>query len=216
MSPRNPIILFLCKFVVLYVLLVLPWPGWDRIYGAYFRTLGRAVFASEHGLRDLSFETMGPDFPHPLYTRVVISNRRVIAANELVPVRNLDLDAQAFGWKPTALLLALIVATPLAWRRRGRALLWGLPVAQIIILMFLGFCIWNESTEVGLVTLTPFWKNFAEGVKGLLVTQYDMVMPVVVWILVTFRPEDRRGVIGVSLFGPPPGAGAAPADAARK
>ena len=206
MSLRSPIVSFLCGFVLLYIVLVLPWPGWERIYGSCFRAIGRAVFSAESGRRELSFETAeGTD--HPLSTRVVIANKNMMNADGSGPVRNLDLDALTFAWKPTALFLALAIATPIPWRRRWRALLWGMPCVQAFILLFLAFCIWNESTEVLLVTLTPFWKHFAEETKELLVSQYTMVVPVMVWIAVTFRREDRFGAIGLSLLGPAEGNG---------
>jgi len=52
------------------------------------------------------------------------------------------------------------------------------------------------------VTLTPFWKHFADGLRDLLITQYNLAVPVFIWILVTFRGEDRRGPIGLAIFGP--------------
>ena len=204
MSPRNPITLFLCRFVLLYIILVLPWPGWDRIYGAYFRALGRTVF-TDNDRRELSFGTCGIDTPNPYYTRIGIVNRALMHEDGSGPVRNLDIDALAFAWKPTALLLALVLATPIPWRRRRWALLWGLLCTHIFILVFLGFCIWNESTEISLVMLTPFWKHFAGALKELMISQYNLVIPVVVWVLVTFRREDRFGSIGLSLFGPATG-----------
>lgn len=201
---RWPITLFLCKFVVLYTLLVLPWPGWEGIYGSFFRGLARPVFGSVRGERELTFERLGEP-PHPGYTRIEIVNRRLMHADGSGPVRNLDLDPLGFGWKPTALVLALVAATPIAWRRRWRALLWGFACIQVIVLCFLAFRIWYESAEVALVTFTPFWKNAADGFNDLVIWQYTLVFPVVVWIFVTFRGEDLMGTIGRSFFGPASG-----------
>jgi hypothetical protein len=201
MPQRKSIALFFCRFVLLYLVLVIPWPGWERIYGNGFRAVGRILFASKSGLRELTFGPLG-QAPHPWYTRIVIVNRNMIHADGSGPVRNFDLDALAFGWKPAALLLALVVATPISWRRRGWALLWGLLAIHAIILLFLGFSIWNESTEVSLVVLSPFWKQTADAIKDFVLSQYSVVMPLVAWILVTFRMEDRTGPVGLSLFGP--------------
>jgi hypothetical protein len=200
MLPRKPIASFLCGFIILYAIFALPWPGWEGIYGSYFRGLARMVFAANDGRRELNFIT-AQDTVHPLYTRIEIVNREMIHADGSGPVRNLDIDARAFGWKPTALFLALVIATPVPWRRRWRALLWGALCVQLFILLFLGFCIWDESAEVSLVTLEPFWKQIIDGTRAFAVSQYAMAIPLVVWLAVTFRSEDRFGDAGLSLLG---------------
>ena len=198
MPQRNPITLFLLRFVILYVILVLPWPGSGGIYSAGFRAAGRAIFAGGSGPRELSFEPLG-ETRHPSGVRIVIVNRTLMHADGSGPVRNLDLDTLEFGWRPTALLIALVLATPIPWRRRWRALLWGLLWMHAIILLFLWFCIWNDSREVSLVTLTPFWKHAANGLRDLMVWQYNLAIPVVIWVLVAFRIEDWSGSRAVSL-----------------
>ena len=204
MPQRSPITLFICRFLVVYFLLVLPWPGWGRIYNAYFRAVAGRVFAGRSGLREVSFETAGAP-AHPSYARIDIVNRNLMQVDGSGPVRNLDLDTLALGWRPMALLAALIVTTPVSWPRRGRALLWGLLCMHVILLLFVAFCIWNDSSEVLLVSLSPFWKNAANGFRSLFTSFYSLVIPVVIWVLVTFRREDREGTIGVFLFGPAAG-----------
>jgi hypothetical protein len=200
--PRlRPITLFLCRFAILYIILVVPWPGWDRIYGICFRSLGSTIFASNSGPRELSFTTPSENMPRPFLTRIVIVNRKMMREDGAGPVRNLDMDAQSFGWKPTALLLALIATTPIPWRRRGLAILWGLLCLHILIIAGLGFCIWNQSTEVSLVTLTPFLKHVADTFQGFLVSQYGLMLPALVWLSVTFRREDFLETLGRALDG---------------
>jgi len=55
-----------------------------------------------------------------------------------------------------------------------------------------GISIWNESTRISLVTLTPFWKAIANQVEDLAL---DPVGPsffaaALIWILVSFRRQD--------------------------
>jgi|GEM_PF-6617895 len=49
MFRHNPIAAFLFRFLVLYLLLALPWPGVDWVYGVCFRAMARMVFAGRSG-----------------------------------------------------------------------------------------------------------------------------------------------------------------------
>ena len=75
-SHAKSILGFVCRFAVIYGLLIAPWPGWDDLYGRYFENLGGAVFSHESGLREVVFE------PHPfqhgftsLTSQMTITNR---------------------------------------------------------------------------------------------------------------------------------------------
>ncbi|HTQ31261.1 MAG TPA: hypothetical protein VMI53_08625 [Opitutaceae bacterium] len=191
MPPRRAVAGFLGRFALVYGLLIFPWPGWNGFYGRGFRALGRTVFAENSGRRILRFEP-APDTLRPLDTAIALANREQLDALGSGPVRTLGLDTRGVGWVPTALLLALILATPVSWRRRGRALIWGLICLYVFILFSVGIYIWNESAQLSLVGFSPFWKAIADGLEETLITQMgaSFVAPVLIWILVTFRRED--------------------------
>jgi len=130
--------------------------------------------------------------------RIVIVNRALLNPDGSGPVRNLDLG---FGFLPTALLLALILATPISLRRRGWALFLGFLCMHFLILLSLNFIIWNESMEISLVNLSPFWKHISNGFRDALVTQFSAAIPVLVWIFVTLRREDLVGIFGSDAGG---------------
>ena len=100
----------------------------------------------------------------------------------------------ALGWLPTALTVALIVATPVPRRRRCWALLWGMLLIHSFVLFSVAVYIWNESTTVSLVTLSPFWKEIADALEYTLVTQMGVSfsIPVLIWIAVLFRRQDVK------------------------
>jgi len=108
------------------------------------------------------------------------------------PVRNLDLDTSAFGWGPTALLVSLVLATPLPWKRRWRALFLGLILEQGFIVLWLAYFVWYDSAEIALVAFTPFWRHAASVFRETLLGQINLAAPVLIWILVTFRRGDRE------------------------
>ena len=196
--PRSSLKKILIRFALIYVLLLLPWPGFREAYGAYFRAFGGMVFAGQTERFEVTFETPERNSPRPQDTRVVIVNNALMNYDGSGPVRNLDFDAHAVGWRPIALLAALVIATPLPWGRRIRALAFGALAMHLYFLLFLLVAIWNESTEISLVSLTPFWKSAALGLKAMMVSQLSLFLPVLVWGLVTFRAKDRIGKNGLS------------------
>ena len=130
------------------------------------------------------------DADHVAYTRIVIVNRGLMRPRGGGPVWNLDLDTIAFGLKPTALLVALTMATPVSFRRRMGALLVGLIAEQAVILGLLGYFIWVESAGVSLITFTPLGKEITGNIADELRRQMGFVPPIIIWILVTFNRDD--------------------------
>jgi len=193
MSLHRFLIGFLLRFALFYGILIFPWPGWNNLYSQGFRAVGNAVFGSTDGNRVLYFEahrqTQGLA---SIDSRIVLGNRDLADSTGKGPVSLLGVDARSIGWTPTALTIALILASPVQWRRRIWALLWGLLLIHAFILLSVAIYIWNESTNVSLLTLSPFWKQIADGLQYTLVTQMGVSfsMPILIWILATFRKED--------------------------
>jgi hypothetical protein len=197
MSLHNLILRFLLRFAVIYGLLIVPWPGWNALYGQGFRAVGEAVFGRNDGQCVLYFE------PHrqtqglaAVDSRIVLGNPQQADSSGKGPAQLLSIDTRSIGWVPVATTAALILATPISWRRRALALLWGLLSIHAFILFSIWAYIWNESTNISLVTLTPFWKEVADGLQYTLVTQMGVSfsVPVLIWIVVVFRRHDVTGV----------------------
>ena len=192
MPPRRLIVGFLWRFALGYGLLIFPWTGFNGTYSGYFRALGRMTFARDGGPRYLQFEPVPAELHHRLDTRIALANRDQVDRAGNIPLHYLELDARGVGWVPTALLLALILASPVSWRRRAVATLWGLIGVHGYILFSVACDIWNNSVDLSLLTFTPFWKSVVEGLDETLVNQMGMsfVVPVFIWILVTLRRQD--------------------------
>ena len=192
---RNPAIGFLSRFVLIYGLLILPWPGWNDLYSHYFRTLGRMAFSREHDRRIILFEPYHAEHDFtPLDSEMIMGNRDTVDPSGQGLSSTLDLDTRSIGWIPTALTLALILATPVPWRRRGWALVWGLLLIHGFILFSLQTWIWDASPGISLSTLSLFWQGIADDLEYTFITQLgaSFSVPVLIWILVTFRLEDAR------------------------
>jgi hypothetical protein len=192
---RNPLVGFLCRFALIYGLLILPWPGWNELYGGYFRALGQMAFSREGEKRIVLFE------PHELHhgfsslnTRMTLGNRDLADSSGNGRATSIDLDTRSIGWIPTALTVALILATPVPWRRRVWALLGGFVLIHCFILFSLQTWIWDESPGLSLTTPSPFWKEVVDDLEYTLITQLgaSFSVPVLIWILATYRREDRK------------------------
>ena len=197
MRLRNPLVGFAWRFALIYGLLILPWPGWNRCFCKGFCAIGNAVFDGNDEVRQTYFEPYRTVHGlSALDARITISNRWLANRNGTVPVTVLGLDTRSVGWVPMALTVSLIAATPLPWRRRGPALAGGVALIFAFILGSVALYLWNESTDVLLVTLTPFWKGIADAIEYALITQIGISfsMPVLIWMVVTFRRSDIQGM----------------------
>jgi hypothetical protein len=194
--PLSKLILgFLIRFIVIYGLLIYPWPGWRELYGEGFRDVGNAIYDREGEKRIVHFEAHEETKGFAaIDTRIVLGNRDLVNEDGTHPTSLLGFDSRSICWLPTALTMTFILATPIPWRRRAWALLWGMVLIHLFLWFSVACYIWNESTGVSLITLSPFWKQISSGLEYILILQMgaSFSVPLVIWILVTFREEDRK------------------------
>ncbi len=198
MRSKRPIARFLFTFGVLYALLIGPWPGFNDAFGRYFMLVGRKAFGDVgSGRRILRFEAAEPS-RRPIDTKITLANGEQLDASGRGHAKILWLDARSVGWVPAALVLALTLATPVRWTRRAAALFWGLLLVHGYVLFAVACYVWNESVDLNLVSVTPFWKAVLSGLQETLVTQLgaSFVVPFVIWLSVAFRPRDFAAVRG--------------------
>lgn len=191
---RRPVARFLASFAIIYGLFILPWPGWSALYGEYFRAFNRLIFVREGERRILFFAPLPGAPQNPLDTQITIANRDHLNAKGEAPALFLAVTSRGVGWVPTATLAALILASPVPWRRRAWALLCGMIALHGYIAGFIAVYLWNntdESSGVQLVTLLPHWKPIVFGLcKTMTASGASFVVPVLLWIVLIFRRED--------------------------
>jgi len=181
------------RFIVIFGVLVIPWPGWNAIYSSYFRALGEAAFSRQDTQRVVLF---GQDqITHgfsSLDTRMTLGNRALADSSGKGKAKKITLDTRSIGWMPTALTIALILATPVPWRQRAWALLWGLLLVHAFILFSLQVWIWDKSSDLSLMSTSPFMQTIFDEMEYTLLTQLgcSFSVPLFIWILVTFRREN--------------------------
>lgn len=127
MRQRHHAVGFVVRLVVLYALLIIPWPGVTDGYARGFHLIGNLVFQNHWEDSRVSFE------PPPVFHA---------AWDTEIHVRRLDtgvgwhteLSSRHWGFVPTAAVLALIGAIAIPWRRLFGALLAGLLLTYAFIL----------------------------------------------------------------------------------
>lgn len=187
--------------MLVYGLLIVPFSGLVTIrpltdaYRAAFRRAGNVLFAHLGGGASATFEPIAAAEYHE-DTRIVLRNRRV-------PEGKLSMDIKAAwtGYRPTAFLVALVVATPLPWRRRAAAMLWGLLGVHLFIVLRITLHLLNMLSDphpLAAFSFTPFTKSILSPAARLLFLAPFMTYaaPAIIWLLVTFRRGDPARFLG--------------------
>jgi hypothetical protein len=190
LRPRL-VAVFLLQFAAFYGLLIVPWPGWRAAYGSFFRGLVGAAYTREAVPTIVRFRP-AEEPPRPeIDTEILLANRANLDAAGRGPVQILGLDSRGVGWVPTALLLALVAATPLPWASRGRALIAGGALVHAYLLAVVAFYIWNQSGGLAPVSFLHYWAPLGEFLEETFVTQMgpSFVVPTLIWLLVVFAME---------------------------
>ena len=187
MSPRRLIIGFLACFVVAYGLLMAPWPGVHETYRDLFSAGGEAVFrliGPTGGVRLLSHD--GGD---PAATTIQVTHQEIGAEVSM------GINSRQVGYLPTAVLVALVVATPLPWIRRLGNLAGGL----LAVHAFIGVRLWTmilygayrDISSAALSDPTLWDKTVAAVVLFVGVGQpISYIVPILIWALLSFLGTD--------------------------
>lgn len=187
-------------FVVLgvYVGLAMAWPAVGTGYRAFYRGLCNTVFYSVGGRASVTFRPMDPA-GDVMDTEMVLVNKALPAAFGTRPV-----SARYDGYIPASLAFALILATPVSWRRR----LIGLVGSMLAIHGFVLFRRWvsivNTLSQGDAINAfyPPGWLKAAmsflvEHVFASVVA-CSFVLPVFVWMIVMLRRADWERLRGTA------------------
>ena len=189
----------LLLFLLLFAVLIFPWPGFDQAYGSYFRGFGTFFLGRDGPGEFLRFDPymLVHDFT-TLNTQITLGNEERASPDGHFPAAQTSLDTRSIGWVPTALTIALIGASPVPWRRKVGALIAGVVLVHLLILFTLESWIWSQSSGLGLAHLSPFAQSVADGLSYTFVNQMGVSFsaPVVIWLLTTFRREDAARLFG--------------------
>ena len=200
MFRAKPILGFLCRFVLVFGLLTAPWPGWPETYARCLRKCATAV-SGAFGSKGIVKFAPNPAGARTVDTIICVRNREKLGANESGPMGFHEFDCRVGAYFPTALVIALVLATRISWRRRLSALAWGLVWIHVLIAFLLGLMIVLticDLPSLGLFVLSPFWRKTVSFWYGIFVALLGgrFAAAVLIWIGVTFRRDDWINLLG--------------------
>lgn len=172
---------------VVLTILMLPYPPFVNTYSVIFRDIGRSFFTDFAGCKVLFREAPTSMPGHDSLITVHPINSKVRS--------NGGVRSRELAYFPTALIAALIVASPVPWRRRFYALLLGLLLAHALVLARLALKV------LAVAKLHPTWpkENLSPAADNALtffiatLIETPTTTPLVVtliWAAVTLRQGD--------------------------
>ncbi len=168
-----------------------PWLGLRAAYSKFF--IAGAAFL---------FESLGPsggirfrqstDSKHDI--DIIVYNRDQIGPDGKVPLAlRANYSSHYAGYIHTVFITALILATPISFRRR----VWALVLALILMHVFIAFKLLImlisllSNSRLSLFVLSPFWKDVVVTTNQVVVRHLTtgFIIAFFIWILVSFRGE---------------------------
>ena len=203
MPTRKRLILFCVVVVGGYVALVLPKPWIGETYARFFR--GGADREQFRGWTNLVFGVFSSDevrlefYPPKAPSKKFDADMLIIRPAKGKAGRD-HLSCWHRAYVPTITIILLVLATPIAWKRRWIALGFGLILVHAFIIFGLSVSFIKGLTdggEIGMFTPAPFVKSAidltAKIVAEAPVTSF--LFPAIIWILVTFRRTDLTDIL---------------------
>jgi hypothetical protein len=149
------------------------------------RTLAATFLTPAHGPAVITWDTHA-DSNWAVSLRATIVNRDLLNHDGSGPTRTADIKIFGLEITPIALFIALVLATPLSWRRRVFQIVLGSLILQAVILAFVALSIYCESMELLLVPPFPF-QSAIPVIRDALARYMGEFLPLILWVLFNFR-----------------------------
>lgn len=177
--------------LVIYAALLAPWPGVRPAYRAVHNAAANALFGNWSQTARVEFA--------PLNDRARTKEKDTLVTIQVRGVAtrgNVEISSIRNGFLPTAELVALILATPIALRRRLWALFWGLILVNGFVAVRLAamlvyyFC---YPWEVRLYDPGPLMAKVIVESHELLfrAPTCTFIVPVLIWIVIAVRDRNK-------------------------
>lgn len=192
MLPLRRISWFFVLCLVFYGLLIAPWPPLMDGYRAFFRAGGNLVFHRFGSAGSVEFK--------PISSRDHAKDVTLRLTKHRVGSLERDITSVYAGYRPTAFLIALVLATPIPWSRRPWALLWGLILVNAFVTFRIGILLLNDFTNPNPLALFTLSHTLKSGLKFLVLLffrapEMHYIVPAFIWLLVTFRRGDLKTLL---------------------
>ena len=206
MAPPKRLGRFTLVAVAVYAILMAPWPGVQRGYAYAFRAVGNAVFARfwfwpDAGVRFINLVSLGPGDLVPgtpaIEAAGTFDTLMELRRHGVPEIGYLRTSSRYVGYGPTVVVIALVLATPLAWGRRGWALWWGMVWIHLFIVLRVTLTLtasgFAADKKYALFNPSPFWTGVLTRAESLVSDDptVSFVVPAFVWFLVALRHVRR-------------------------
>jgi hypothetical protein len=181
--------------------MVAPWPGLTEAYGRILRAEAHLVFG-HFGPKGIVLFLATGDSDDPLHdSKILLGNRDLVKPNGMRPMKVVKMSTRYIGYIPVVLVVALLLATPLPWRRRLWALFWGMVLVHCFVAFVIFIIIlhkYQESEALGLFQSEGCSKWLVNAAHEVFVAHIGplFLAPVVIWIAVGFRRGDWSTMLG--------------------
>jgi hypothetical protein len=188
MRQYKPMLVFLCLSLGIFLLLILVGP--KKMYASCYRSGGNLLYShcGHQRIANLKPYT-DPNGPLDTEMRIGKVGKGYIA--------EMPINSKRLAFIPTALLIALMLATPIGWKQKATMLGISMAILQGLILIALGISLAEGFTHVQadgkLLLKLPTYVEWMVGrldkfLSGDMNTTF--LMPVLVWVLVVARFAD--------------------------
>ena len=193
MLRSKTLLLFLLKAVIIYGLLSLPLSFYDEVYGNFYRKVSEVFFSK---FRETGFVKFS-ECKEPAKTHINVGNYALVRPDGSCDTATADINTRYLGFIPTILLISLVMASPVSWKRRLIALVAGLILVTLLIIFkqwisLLWLC--EINTWLPLTNFTGASKKLLTFANTFISDSASTVLyfVVAVWLLVTFKAEDFK------------------------
>jgi hypothetical protein len=194
-TPKG-IIRFLCLFLLVFGLLMAPWPGLGRAYRKFYIAGASFLFGSIGPTGTVTFEPL-PGSENDM--NVTLYNRARTSPDGGIARIQTHHSSHHAGYMYVAFLSALILATPIPLRRKIWALFSGMILIHGLIAFKLALRIFHafHNRPLSMFVMSKFSKrvlSISHQAFAVNVT-FGFVVCVFIWILVCFRRKDWTMII---------------------
>jgi hypothetical protein len=193
MLRSKTLLLFLLKALLIYGLLSAPLTIYDKAYGQFFRKVAEVFFSK---FRENGFVKFR-EWKTPATTHVNIGSYALVRPDGTSKTVTNDINTRYLGYIPTVLLIALVIASPVSWRRK----LIALPIGLVLVTLLVIFKEWisllylcDQNPWLNLTSYTETGKKLLSFIYRFISVSSSSVLyfVVAIWLMVTFRVEDFK------------------------
>ena len=201
MSPVRKLLGFSCRLGLILGLLIVPWPGLNGWYARGFRATGNFLFGSFWAKGLVKFQSHPQADGDLMDTDVMVANRETLRPDGSALATYYSFNCRHIGYVPTVMVIAVILSTPVSWRRRAWALCWGMLLVHVFLGFLLAIMLLTLAAShewLGLFPFNSFWRKVVFGLNKIFIFYEGarLSVPVFIWMVVAFRREDWVKNIG--------------------